>query len=89
MYMELNKMATQYVGDGKHPNLYFVSNRADVVTVSTDFEIAYRAWEKLAYRSPRLECQLEDRLNGILASVEFHPETGRLEIFDDTRERRV
>lgn len=63
---ELNALATEMVGDGKKPNLYFVTNKGNVATVTQHFEVAHREWSKFA--SQRVECALEDRLTGIICS---------------------
>lgn len=84
---ELQTLASDKIGDGKSPNLFFVTDEGIVVTVTRDFNLAYRQWLRLANQSPRRECALEDRRAGTLASVEpCSDEKGaRLEIHDDTR----
>ena len=66
----LNDLARELVGDGKRPNLYFVTDQGDTVLIASDLEIAREAWGKLAARYPLQECALEDRLYGVIASVE-------------------
>lgn len=64
--IELNKLATELVGDNKSPNLFFVSVGGDTMLITSDFALAYDAWAKL----PRnIETSIEDRKNGVLAST--------------------
>jgi hypothetical protein len=81
----LENMARDMVGDGKFPNVYFVTLKGDVVTVTTDKDVAFEHWRKLA--DPVLhQCALEDRLFGCLASVQ--PESdepgAKLVVIDDS-----
>lgn len=69
----LETMARDMVGDGKSPNLFFVTDQGVVTLVARNGDDAYTAWSRLATRSPRVECALEDRQTGVLASIE--PET--------------
>lgn len=80
----LNQMATKLIGDGCEPNLFFVSDyRGNCLTVTANFDVAYSHWKELANSYPRRECNLEDRKNGTLASIETD-ETGLLMRYDDT-----
>ncbi len=80
----LDALARDYIGDGKRPNHYFVTDHGHVVTISDDLDVAYEHWRKLAYRSPHVECALEDRLVGVLASVEpIEAGSDILVIYDD------
>jgi hypothetical protein len=81
-YERLNQLASELVGDGKSPNLYFVTEAGRVLTVTTDGRTAYLQWRALANR--RIECGLEDREHGVVCSVE-PGETGRLQRHDDYR----
>lgn len=65
----LEILARDMVGDGKKPDLYFVTDRGVVVAIETDLDAAAQRWRDLAARSPRVESALEDRLTGVLASV--------------------
>lgn len=84
---ELETLARDMVGDDSTPDLFFVTDRGAVVTVSRDFGTAYRHWRTLAQRSPRLESALENRRTGVLASVEPDSDEpgARLVIRDDAR----
>jgi hypothetical protein len=68
-YEVLEAFARETIGDGKRPNLYFVTDRGHVVTVTTDLAIARSHWDKLAARRPLQECALEDRVTGVIADV--------------------
>jgi hypothetical protein len=63
-------MARDMVGDGKKPNIFFVTYEGVVVTITRDLHVAYNHWHQLASRAPFKECALEDRRHGVLASVE-------------------
>ncbi len=58
----LNDLARTHVGDGKKPNLFFVSSEADVVLVTTNFVVAYDYWRALSRALNRKESCLEDRM---------------------------
>ena len=83
----LETFASNVIGDGKSPDLFFVSDQGVCITVTRSFETAYRQWRELAHRSPFVECALENRTVGVLCSVEpTSDEPGaRLEIRDDSR----
>lgn len=82
---ELEDLARKMVGDGKKPNLFFVSLDGNIILISRDFETAYGEWKKHATRR-NAETALEDRLWGVIASVE--PESddpgSRFVLFDDS-----
>lgn len=92
MKTKLDQLATNLVGDGQAPNLFFVSRLAEstdetvstVLTITADFGVAYRQWLSLSGRCPSLLPMLEDRVHGVLASVDRNEDTGRLECRDDT-----
>jgi hypothetical protein len=63
---EVEAIARKVVGDGKSPNLFFVSQEGVILTVTRDFELAYQQWRAL----PRnVETALEDRKNGVIADT--------------------
>lgn len=66
----LDALASDMVGDGGSPNVFFVTDGGHVVTVTTDRSAAWAQWRRLADRLPLRECALEDRQTGVLASVE-------------------
>jgi len=68
---ELNALAAEMVGDDKSPNLYFVTQKGDVVTVTRHFEKAHQEWLRLVYQ--HIESVLEDRQTGIICSVGMEP----------------
>jgi hypothetical protein len=83
----LDALARELVGDGQSSNLFFVTKHGIVQTVSSEFGVAYEAYYTLRRQLPRIECALEDRQNGTLAS--FGPDDdntpGRWIESDDTR----
>ncbi len=67
----LNALATDMVGDGKSPNMYFVCDaQGDCIMVTRNAKAAYREWKRLASARPLSECTLEDRKTGTVCSVE-------------------
>ena len=70
----LEDMARTMVGDGGSPNLFFVTDRGVVVSVSRSFDVAYAHWQDL--ESLKGECALEDRQTGVLASRSPDEERG-------------
>jgi hypothetical protein len=64
---ELEKLATACIGDGKQPDLFFVSRKGNVQLVTTDFDLAYSVWRQ----SPSMvESALENRTYGVICSSE-------------------
>jgi hypothetical protein len=83
----MENLAKEMVGDGKTPNLYFVSvfekeNPRGLILISRDFEAAYHVWVNL---STRIESTLEDRLTGVVCSTEFDAEKNRWINIDDSQ----
>lgn len=70
--LDLEDLARRLVGDGKAPNLFFVSRQGTILSVTRDFDAAYAQWAALPRNQ---ESTLEDRRTGVLASVE--PESDR------------
>lgn len=66
----LDKLASQFVGDGNALNYYFVTDRGHVVTITDYYPAARERYHALARRYPLVECALEDRQTGVIASVE-------------------
>lgn len=66
----IEAFASETIGDGKTPDLFFVVDRGTVITITRNFEIALREWRSLARRYPLMESTLENRKDGTLASVE-------------------
>lgn len=86
---ELDALATQLVGDGKAPNMFFVSLEGrGVITVTQDAHRAYNEWKRLAMQSKRLQPTLEDRVHGVLASVEPMDDENdtKLGVYDNFRD---
>ena len=89
MVQRLNQLATEMVGDGGDPDVFFVTDKGNVVTVSTSYAVARAHWEKLRDRFPRAECALENRNYGVISSVEPHEDDStRLVVRDDDRDFR-
>lgn len=80
---ELEQLARDMVGDGKRPNLFFVSTLADgIVLISRSFETAYEFWRGL----PRdTETALEDRQYGVICDTSPEEDGGnRLRTWNDS-----
>ena len=68
---ELQVLATELVGDGKRPNIFFVSIEGRTVVISLDFDVAYDAWAMFSDVGGGVEnTTLEDRQAGVIASIE-------------------
>jgi len=64
----LEKIPREMVGDGKSPNVYFVSTlKNGVVLITRDWELAYNYWRGLP---DEVQPSLEDRQTGVLCSVD-------------------
>lgn len=81
---DLDILARQHVGDGQAPNRFFVSADNHVLTFTSDFETAYDQWLKIARDDRSRMPMLEDRVHGVLASIEKGEDTGTLYACDDT-----
>lgn len=66
----LEQLARELIGDGKTPDLFFVTDGGNVVTITADYRVARIHWERLRARYPLQECALENRTYGVIASVE-------------------
>ena len=67
---QFEKIASELIGDGRRPNVYFVTDQGKVQTITLNKEVALDHWRALAARWPMVECALEDRQTGVLASIE-------------------
>ena len=81
----LDAIATSMVGDGKSPNLFFVSDDKGVIMVTPSFEIAYIYYRSCTKRHFG-EIALEDRAHGGVASVEYDESEREYTSMDDSRE---
>ena len=80
----LEKLARETVGDGKGPNLFFVGTTDGIELVTTDAQVAYAHWCKLRDTLHRSRGPaLEDRVHGLVASVEIDENTGGRIVIDD------
>lgn len=85
MIKQLNALATELVGDGQRPDLFFVTDQGNVVTVTTSARIAYDHWRQLAARRPMVECALESRQIGCVATIEpVEDGSPKLGVYDDS-----
>lgn len=64
---ELNNLARDMVGDGKSPDVFFVTERGNVILITTKFDLAYAAWQELAER--RIVSSLENRTYGFICAA--------------------
>lgn len=78
----LELLATNVVGDGGVPNLFFVSIEGVIITVTRTFSVAYDHWKSL----PRdKETALEDRKWGVICSTGAREEgSSQLITIDDS-----
>ncbi len=82
---ELQDVASEVVGDGKRPNIFFVSSEGRIILISLDFDVAYEAWVKVSDVAKKVETALEDRQTGVIASVEpLEDRGGELVWMDDS-----
>lgn len=81
----LQDLASEMVGDGQEPNMFFVSKQGVVVMVVDDFYAARNYWHGLLFEN--VECCVEDRLWGVIASKEPRSDTDpKLILWDDSEE---
>jgi hypothetical protein len=81
----LEELARTMVGDGKSPDLFFVTVGGNVVMISREYRPAYACWKRHASASPLYECALENRQIGVIASVQPEEDDDkRLEVIDDS-----
>jgi len=71
----LEVLARDLVGDGQHPDLFFVGLAGNIQMVTTDRESAYAYWRHLAACFPTTESALENRREGVIAAIEPIDET--------------
>lgn len=85
---QLNKLATELVGDGEKINVFFVSLGSNVQMVTTEFEPAYKLWRTLTRENSSAETYLEDRKWGVIAdrSPAAEAANSRLVTHDDSWE---
>lgn len=78
----LNRLASETVGDGKNPNLFFVSMGADVQMIAGNFNQAYKFWKTFPRNK---ESMLEDRKYGVICSTEpVEDGSKKLVTYDDS-----
>lgn len=83
----LEILAQNMVGDGKSPNLFFVSLGGTILTITRSWDTAYSHWKSLVSQYPTQESMLEDRRFGVICSVEPKSENviKGLIVIDDSR----
>lgn len=82
----LEALARECVGDGRQPDLFFVTDQGVVVTVTRDLTVAHTHWRELARRFPLVESALENRQYGVLASVApEEDDSPKLHVHDDVQ----
>lgn len=67
----LDKLASDLVGDGEEPNLFFVSLDGKVKMVTSEFTQAYKYWKDISYFCDQ-ETTLEDRGMGVIFVPSSH-----------------
>lgn len=79
---QLEALASDMIGDGQTPDVFFVTREGNVILVTTDFDLAYDQWRQL----PRTrESSLENRTWGCICTVEPKSDTSkRLIVIDDS-----
>ena len=65
---QLEKLATEIVGDCESPNVFFVGREGVIELVTTNFDTAYSYFSALPYG---IEKSLEDRRWGVIADNEI------------------
>ena len=84
---QLEQLARDLIGDGKTPNIFFVTFSANVILITTDKFIAYEVWKKLP---KSIESSLEDRRHGCICTTEpLEDDTRRLTTIDDFHNFRL
>lgn len=81
---QLEELARTMVGDGKAPNLYFVTVDGVVVTVTRDLSVAKSEWRRNVHNDRFTPCDIEDRRQGVVCSHEKDEETSRWITTDDS-----
>jgi hypothetical protein len=84
---QLETLARDMIGDGQSPDLFFVTDRGQVVSVDVCALSAYGRFMALARRPEKHECALENRTFGVIASIEPIDDTpnARRVLCDDFR----
>jgi hypothetical protein len=77
---QMQEMARDMVGDGKEPNVFFISQEGVICTVTTHAMIAYDHWKALPRHK---ESAFEDRLYGVICTTESQEGTNRLIVHDE------
>ncbi len=86
---ELEQLACEMVGDGKKPNVFFVSLRGQMQMITRDGDAAYELVMSYCWRHPNKEFALEDRLHGCLVTNEPEEDGSKKLILIDDYERFI
>lgn len=81
---ELQALPVDMVGDGKTPDVFFVSQQGIIVLITTEYELAHSYWAAIS-RNRDVETALENRTFGVIASVgpEDDEDDAKLVLTDD------
>ena len=83
----LEKLSQTMVGDGKTPNVFFVSIKGAIHLITTDFNVAYDYWRNLARNQRNDQPALEDRRWGTICDFGLN-DTCHLVMCDDSHSFR-
>lgn len=79
---QLEALASDMIGDGQTPDVFFVTRKGNVILVTTEFDVAYERWEQLPRNQ---ESSLENRTWGCICTVEPESDDSkRLIVVDDS-----
>lgn len=85
---QLEELASEMIGDGGSPDVFFVSLKGNIVLITIEFEEAYQKWRES--RWGRLGCHqestLESRQYGVICFVEPEEDSQKLVVHDDSEE---
>jgi hypothetical protein len=76
-----NKQASEMVGDGQSPNVFFVTIGNNTFLMSSNFNEAYTVWLSLPID---LDTTLEDRQYGVICSNETGEDYKGFRKYDDS-----
>ena len=89
---ELEELASKMVGDGKSPNVFFITLQGVVVMITLDFNEAYHKWKRVSFNGsishhPTVETTLEDRQYGCICLIQpEEDDSTKLIVSDEARQ---